>query len=66
MVMIFGVKVQIYPSDYGKSSEKPFRSAIEYFNQKITFCALGSHHQNVIVERKVQTITLGAKTIAST
>ena len=31
-------------------------------NQTITFCGVGSHHQNAIVERKIQTLTIGDST----
>ena len=41
-----------YYSDNGIFSEQLFRSEIEYFNQTITFCGVGSHHQNAIVERR--------------
>ena len=33
-------------------------SAIEDANQTIKFCGVGYQHQNAIVERKIQTITL--------
>ena len=57
----FGVKINRYHSDHGNFSEKPFRSAIEDANQTITFLGVGSHHENVIFERKNQTITLGSR-----
>ena len=34
---------------------------MEYANQTITFCGVGSHHKNSIVERKFQTLTLGSR-----
>ena len=39
---------------------QPFRSAIEDVNQTIKCCGFGSHHKNTMVERRIQTITLGA------
>ena len=39
-----------------------FRSEIEDANQNITFCGVGYYHQNVIFERKIQNIALGART----
>ena len=48
----FGVKIKRYHADNGRFYEKPFRSEIEDSNQTITFCGVGSHHQNSIDERK--------------
>ena len=42
----------------GIFSDKPFRGAVEYSKQIIKFCGIGSHHQNYITERKIQTLTL--------
>ena len=38
-------------------------SAIEDANQTIKFCGVGCNHQNAVVERKIQTLTLGAITL---
>ena len=59
----FGVKIIRYHTDNGRFSEKLFRSAIEDSNQTITFCGVVSHHQHVIVERKILTVILGAKAL---
>ena len=59
----FGVKIKIYHADNGRFSKQALRSKIEDANQTITFCGVGSHHQNTIVERKIQTLTLGASTL---
>ena len=59
----FGVKIHRYHADNGRLSEKPFKSAIGYFNHTITFCSVGSHHENTIVERKIKYLTLGAGTL---
>ena len=32
-------------------------------NQTITFCAVGAHHQNGIVERRIKELTLIARTL---
>ena len=50
----FGVKIEIYHADNGIFSEKPFKLEIGYANQNITFCGVGYHHQNAIVERKLK------------
>ena len=57
----FGVKINIYHADNGIFSGKTFRSQIEYFNQKITFCGVGYHHQNDIIEREIKTLTIEAR-----
>ena len=57
----FGVQIKGYHAEKGRFNEQPSRSEIEYANQTITFCGVGSHHQNSIIERKVQTVTLGAR-----
>ena len=58
----FIVKIKGYHSYNEIFSEQPFRSVIEDSNQKIIFCGVGSHHKNIIFERKIQTLTLGART----
>ena len=62
MADTFGVKINRYHSENGIFAEQPFRSAIEGSKQTITFCGVGFHHQNYIVESKLQTLTLGAIT----
>ena len=59
----FGFKVNRYHVYNGIFSEQPFRSAVEDSNHTITFCAVGYHHQNSIVERKIKALTLGARTL---
>ena len=54
----FGVKIKIYNVDNGRLSEQPLRSEIEDVHQTINVFGVGSHHQNDIVERNIQTITL--------
>ena len=48
----FGIKIKIHHEENGWFSEQPFRSAIEDFDHAEIFCGVGSHHQNVIVEKK--------------
>ena len=43
--------------------KKSYRSEMDYSNQTILFCEVGPHHQNVIAESKLQTITLEARTL---
>ena len=45
------------------ASQIGFRDDCLHNNQVITFCDVGSHHQNSIAERKIKDLTLGAQTI---
>jgi hypothetical protein len=45
------------------ASQIGFREDCLHNNQVITFCGVGSHHQNSIAERKIKDLTLGAPTI---
>ena len=46
--------VQKYRADNGRFADKGFQDAVKNSNQKITYCAVGAHHQNDITERKSQ------------
>ena len=59
----FGVKINRYDADDGIFAEGSFRSEIDNTNQTIIFCGVGFHHQNDIVKRKTQTLTLGYITL---
>ena len=59
----FGVKMNRYHADNGIFSEQTFRSEIEYANRTIKFCGVRSHHQNYIVEKKIQNLTIGYRTL---
>ena len=58
-----GVKIKAYRADNGRFADKGFHSAVQESNQSITFCAVGGHHQNGIVERKIKELTLIARTL---
>ena len=57
------VNVKAYRADNGRFAEKSFRDAIQAANQKITFCGVGAHHQNGIIERHFQTLSTRARII---
>ena len=59
----FGVNIKIHHAENGIFSEQPFGSLIEVSNQTITSLGFGPHHQNSIVERKIQTLKLGDRTL---
>ena len=58
-----GISIKSYRADNGRFADKGFHSAIKECNQTITFCGVGGHHQNGIVERKIKELTLIARTL---
>eukprot|EP00957_Ditylum_brightwellii_P148888 11335480-Ditylum_brightwellii.AAC.1 len=44
------VHVKRYHLDNGRFGEKSFRAACDEQGQEVTFCGVGAHHQNSIVE----------------
>jgi hypothetical protein len=53
-----GVFIISYRADNGRFTDAGFQKAIKGANQSITFCAVGTHHQNGIVERRIKELTL--------
>jgi hypothetical protein len=41
-----GVIIHSYQADNGRFADSGFQQAIKEASQKITFCAVGTHHQN--------------------
>ena len=58
-----GVRIKAYRADNGRFADKGFRDSVEQCNQQITYCAVGAHHQNGIVERRIKELTLIARTL---
>ena len=58
-----GVAIKAYRADNGRFADKGFHDAIQDSNQTITFCTVGGHHQNGIVERNIKELTLIARTL---
>ena len=52
--------IKHYNTDNGRFGENVFIDAINQKYQKITFCGVGFHHQNGIVEKKNKILTTGA------
>ena len=40
------VDIRAYRADNGRFADQGFRGSINECNQNITYCAVGSHHQN--------------------
>jgi hypothetical protein len=58
-----GVDSKAYHANNGHFADEGFQNDCIPSNQTITFCGVGSHHQNGIAERKIKDITLGAWTL---
>jgi hypothetical protein len=56
-----GVTSKAYHADNGCFADKGFCDDCTSCNQVITFCGIGSHHQNGIAERKIKELALGAQ-----
>ncbi|KAL7462239.1 hypothetical protein ACHAXS_002628 [Conticribra weissflogii] len=54
----FRVSIKGYHADNGLSSERKFQEKVEQCNQQLHLCAVGTHHQNGIVERAIKDLTL--------
>jgi hypothetical protein len=53
-----GISIASYRADNGCFADAGFQKAIKDANQSITFCAVGAHHQNGIVEQRIKELTL--------
>ena len=51
--------VKHYHSDNGRFTKNGFIDAINSKYQKLTFCGVGAHHQNGIIENKNKILTTG-------
>ncbi len=58
-----GVDIAHYHADNGRFAEVLFRQEVDMCGQKITYCGVGAHHQNGIVERAIQDATFDARTL---
>ena len=52
-----------YHADNGQFRYKGFHKNIDNKGQEITFCGVGAHHQNGIIENRNKQLTLGARTL---
>ncbi len=53
-----GFTIKSYQPENGRFADSGFQQAIKDCNQKITYCAVGSHHQNGIIEQRINKLTL--------
>ena len=59
----FGVKIRSYRADNMRFNDNNFRGSCVTAGQKLTFCAVGTHHQNGLAEAKIKQICYGARTV---
>ena len=59
----FGVSIDSYHADNGWFAEDRFCKEIQQCNQEITFCGVGAHHQNGLVEHSIKDLTLITQTL---
>ena len=57
------VRVQAYHGDNGRFADSEFYADVKDCGQDITFCGVGSHHQNGIAEKKIRDITEHSRTL---
>ncbi len=58
-----GVSINSYQADNGHFADAGFQKALKDANQKITYCAVGAHHQNGIIKRRIKELTLISRTL---
>ena len=58
-----GVDIQSYHADNLRFNDNNFTGDCVRSGQTISFCGVGAHHQNAIVERKNKDLTNGARTV---
>jgi hypothetical protein len=63
LLLSFGSKVLAYHADNGRFAEKLYVQDVKDKAQNITFCGVGSHHQNGIAERRIKSLGEDARTM---
>ncbi len=58
-----GITIKAYRADNSRFAENGFQDAVLESNQRITYCGIGAHHRNGIVERRIKELTLIACTL---
>jgi hypothetical protein len=58
-----GRNAKHYQADNGRFADQEFLDDCTNHNQSLTFCGVGAHHQNGIVEGKNKVLTQGARTL---
>ena len=58
-----GNVISHYRADNGRFAEKSFRDHVDKCIQTIDFCGVNAHHMNGLIERRIRTLSSGARTI---
>ena len=58
-----GQTVTHYHTNNGHFADNGFVDAVNTKSRKLTFCGVGAHHQNGIIEKKNKILTTGARTL---
>jgi transposase InsO family protein len=58
-----GVSIKHYHADHGRFKDKLFSKSIEDKGQTISFCGVGTHHQNGIAEKRIGDLKRRATTL---
>ena len=59
----YQVTIERYHADNGRFAEKSFRDSVINSGQLITFCGVGAHHQNGIIERHISLLSNASRTL---
>ena len=59
----FGVRIRSYHGDNGRFAELRWVTDSEEKGQKLSFCGVGSHHQNGIAEKRIRDLTEYSRTL---
>lgn len=63
LLSTFGHRVMAYHADNGRFAETDFVQDVKDKAQNITYCGVGSHHQNGIAERRIRSLGEDARTM---
>ena len=59
----YGVAIKSYHGDNLRFNDNNFKGDCLKSGQSISYCSVGAHHQNAIVESMIKEITYGARTV---
>ena len=59
----YGAKIKSYHADNLRFNDNNFKGSCIKANQQITYCGVGAHHQNAVVESKIKELSYGARTV---
>ena len=63
LLQSYGHKVLAYHADNGRYAEKVFIKDVKDKAQRLTYCGVGSHHQNGIAERHIKSLSEESRTM---